>query len=166
MTPMPPRDVDRFGAFVVYVGIGVLTLWAGSALLDRALYSKFYRDYLVPWRAVLVKYESEGGRIPPFSGTDHSAYMERLEQMMKERGMGVPRSNTEIPFIYRLRRLWSPNEDVFLLWYEHSLVLYGISRKTFERLDRDIDGRVDARRGRLTGRSTGVGRGYIARWTM
>jgi hypothetical protein len=46
------------------------------------------------------------------------------------------------------------------------LILYGISEKTLERLDRLMDGRIDFTRGRVSGSAAKNREMFIGRWQL
>ncbi len=155
------RAVDRIASHVIYAGFSIFALWAGIKLTNHCLDTKFYKDFFVPWDLALYKYNMEGGLWPQFSGGNHVEYMDRLAQRMQEKGIPPPSSNTERAYVYRLRRLVYPKERIFLLCFSHKMVLYGMSEKTFAKMDAWIDGEVNDKKGLFTGRQSKDGMTYI-----
>ncbi|MBW2194682.1 MAG: hypothetical protein JRF37_03665 [Deltaproteobacteria bacterium] len=146
------RAVDKIASYVVYAGFSIFALWAGIKLVNHSLDTKFYKDFVVPWDLAVCTYNRQGGLWPEFSGGNHVEYMDRLAQWMQERGSPPPSSNTERAYVYRLKRLGHPKEHIFLLSFSHRMVLYGISEKTFTKMDTWIDGRVNDKKGLFIGR--------------
>lgn len=161
-----PRRIDRVVAIAVYVCFGVMTLWAGSALINHAVASRFYNDFLLGWEKALMKANREGLTWPQFTGNNHLAYMEELVKTMRGRDFAPPSSNKERSFQYGLDLLGYPEEDVFLLAFPERIILYGISTRTFSYLDGKIDGRLDREKGNFTGYKSKDGFSFIGQWQL
>jgi hypothetical protein len=159
--PVSGRAVDRIASYVICAGFSIFALWAGIKLINHSLDTKFYKDFFVPWDLALCTYNSQGGLWPQLSGGNQVAYMDHLAQQMQNRGTPPPSSNTERAYVYRLKRLGYPKEHIFLLCFSHKIVLYGISEKTFAKMDTWIDGEVNDKRGLFTGRQSTDGMTYI-----
>jgi len=159
--PLSGRATDRLASIAIYVWIAIVVLWAGTTLINHSLETKFYKDFLLEWEVALQRYKSEGGRWPEFSGDNQVLYMDRLTQWMANKGMSPPLSNTERDYVYRLKRLGWPHERIFFLCFSHGMLLYGISEKTFRKLDRWIDGEADETKGLFTGRRGKDGIAYV-----
>lgn len=159
--PVSGRTVDRLTSIAIYVGFAILVLWAGIKLISHSLETKFYKDFLLKWELTLHRHNREGGQWPHFSGDNHVQYMDRLTQLMRHNGTSPPLSNTKRAYVYRLNRLGSPEEDLFLLCFPNRIVVYGMSEKTFVKMDKFIDGGADHERGRFAGRPGKDGTTYV-----
>jgi hypothetical protein len=166
MMGMYPRRIDRVVSFAVYVCFGGMTLWAGSALINHAVESNFYEDFLLGWEKALMIGNEEGLSWPHFTGSNHAAYMDQLVKAMRATDIAPPRSNKERAFQYGLDLLGYPEENIFLLALPRQMILYGISSRTFSYLDRKIDGQVDWVRGRFTGERSKDGFTFIGQWRL
>ncbi|MBW1730363.1 MAG: hypothetical protein JRH08_01340 [Deltaproteobacteria bacterium] len=160
------RAVDRIAAGILYVGLCVVVVWAGTALINHALESKFYKDFLVKWEIAAQRYRSVSGTWPIFDGTNHVRYMEGLVDYMKSKGIQLPRSNTKAPYTYVLDRIGFKKEDIFILCLSDRIIIYGLSQRTFEKADQYIDGSADPKRGRLRGKISKAGSTIIALWRI
>jgi hypothetical protein len=159
--PVSGRGVDRLASMVLYAGFGVLTLWAGIRLINFSLENKLYKDFLLEWEVAVQRFNKEGGHWPHFSGVNHVAYMDRLIQFMGNEGTPPPLSNTRRAYVYRLKRWGWPEEDIFLLCFSNRMVLYGMSEKTFMKMDKLMDGKAEKEKGRLIGKRSQEGMGYV-----
>ena len=146
MMPVAGRTADRVAAIIIYTGFSLLVLWAGMKLINYVLVTRFYEGYIVGWEIGLRQY--------------HVEYMNSLVRLMQEKGTLPPLSNTGRRYVYHLKRLRSPGEYIFLLCFPDRIVLYGMSDKTFMRMDKLIDGESDCERGLFTGRPSKDGLTY------
>jgi len=161
-----PNKADRRVSMFLYIGFGGVALWAGIALINHSLDSKFYQDYLLKWEVALSAYNRENGPWPYFYGGNHVKYMEEVTGLMRSRAFSPPSSNTERPYVYLLDRIGYPEEDIFLLCFSQRIIIYGISGKTLGLLDEQIDGQADTKKGRFTGQISNDGYTYIGVWVM
>jgi hypothetical protein len=161
-----PRRIDRIVSFVVYVCFGGMTLWAGSALINHAIASRFYEDFVLGWEKAIMIGNEEGLTWPHFTGSNHVAYMDQLVKVMRQRDIAPPASNKKRAFQYGLDLLGSREEDIFLLSFPRQMIIYGISSRTFSYLDRKIDGQVDWEKGRFTGEKSKDGFSFIGQWRL
>lgn len=159
--PVSGRAVDRLASMVIYAGFGALTLWAGIRLINASLETRLHKDFLLKWEVALQRFNQEGGRWPEFSGANHVAYMDRLTEFMGNEGMPPPLSNTGRAYVYRLKRWGWPEEDIFLLCFSNRMILYGISEKTFMKMDQWMDGNAEKEKGRLIGKPSQDGMSYV-----
>jgi hypothetical protein len=159
--PVSGRAVDRLASMVLYAGFGVLTLWAGIGLINASLEARLHKDFLLKWEVALQRFNQEGGRWPDFSGANHVAYMDRLIEFMGAKGTPPPLSNTRRAYIYRLKRWGWPEEDVFLLCFSNRMILYGISERTFMKMDQWMDAKAAQDKGRFTGQRSQDGVSYV-----
>jgi hypothetical protein len=155
------RKTDRLVSFIVYSMFAGVAAWTGIRLINHSLTMGFYKDFFLEWETAIRCYDEHAGRWPHFTGNNHAQYMEQLVRLMREGDAAPPTSNEQEPFLYRLNRLGDPAEDIFVLCFSGKMVLYGISARTFSYLDRRIDGRVDAQRGRCRARKSKDGFSYI-----
>jgi hypothetical protein len=160
------KTVDRFSSIAIYIGFGCLVLWAGIALINHSLESTFYKDYLLKWEVALSAYEKGSGSFPEFSGTSHVEYMDEVSRLMKTMGSPPPKSNTDRPFVYRLKKIGSPDEDILLFCKARMIVLYGISTDTFKNMDEYIDGEHEPEKGAFRGRLSKDKRTYVGIWMI
>lgn len=164
--PVSGRAVDRLASMVIYAGFGCLTLWMGIKLINHSLETTLQKDFLMKWEVALQRFNTEGGVWPHFSGGNHVAYMDRLTQFMGNKGAPPPLSNTNRAYIYRLHRWGWPEERIFLLCLSNRVVLYGVSDKTFLKMDKWIDGEAGEEKGRFTGRRSKDGVSYVGMWKL
>lgn len=155
------RTADRIASIVIYTGFSLLVLWVGMKLINYVLVTRFYECYIVGWEIGLRQYNSKGGNWPHFSGGNHVQYMNSLVRLMQEKGTPPPLSNTGHSYVYHLKRLRFPEEDIFLLCFPDRIVLYGMSDKTFIRMDKLIDRELDCEKGLFTGTPSKDGTTYI-----
>lgn len=159
--PVSGRTVDRLSSTVLLAGFGLLTLWTGLSLMNAFLETKFYKDFLMRWELASQRYNKEGGQWPHFSDSNHVAYMDHLMQSMANEGTPPPASNTQRAYVYRLKRWGWPEERIFLLCFSNRMVLYGLSEKTFMKMDQWMDGKMPKQQGRFTGERSRDGVSYI-----
>ena len=160
------KTTERLASIVIYAVLGGMALWAGSALINFSLESKFHKDFLLKWEVVLRTYNQQSGTWPRFSGGNHIQYMEKLILLMQSRGLPPPDSNAGRPYVYQLDRIGDPEEQIFLLCFPQKIILYGISAETFARLDASIDGKTGPKRGMFKGRQSRDGRTYVGLWQI
>jgi hypothetical protein len=114
----------------------------------------------------LRAYSAKSGIWPSFSGSNHLEYMDNLITLMGSIDISPPQSNTKRSYIYRIKRVASEDEDILLLCFSDRIILYGISKHTFARVDRFIDGIPGEEKGLLTGRPTKDGKTMIGVWRL
>jgi hypothetical protein len=160
------RTADRLASVLIYVAAGCLAIWAGTALMNHSLDSKFYKDFLLRWELAVSTCNSQGVPWPRFSEGKHVRYMEEVIRMMRSRSLSPPDSNTKQSYIYQLDRIGASEEDIFLLCFPNRIILYGISEKTFRFLDARIDGKTDPEKGMFVGRRGKDDNTYIGLWKL
>ena len=161
------KSADKIIFAALYAGIAALTFWGGVRIINYSLESKFYRDFLLKWEVSVRAFSSEKVVWPHFTGGNHVEYMEDLVSQMHGRNISPPASNTMHPYIYRINKIvFQDKENVFILCLPGRIIFYGISIKTFKRLDPYIDGTFDPGRGRLTGIFSKDGKTYIGQWRL
>lgn len=164
--PLSGKAVDKLVFVVLYIGLIALTLWGGSRIINYSMGSKFYKDFLLKWEVSLRSYSAKNGIWPHFSGDNHVEYMDNLAQLMGRGDISLPQSNTKRSYVYRIKRIGREEEDIFLLCFSNRIILYGISRDTFTRTDRFIDGEPGKDKGSFVGRLSKDGRTYIGMWRL
>ena len=80
--------------------------------------------------------------------------------------MSPPYSNTKRPYVYRLKKTGAAEEQIFLLCFSDKIILYGLSEKTFGKIDAMVDETPNERAGSFTGRRSTDGTTYIGVWTL
>ena len=160
------RTTNRFVSMAIYTGFGILVIWSGTALINHSVDSKFYRYFLLKWHVGLMACNGEFESWSYFSGANDVQYMEEVTLLMRRKGFPPPDSNTGRPYVYRVKRIGVDREDIFILCLPKKLVLYGISTRTFKRLDTYIDGRPSAETGTFIGRKGKDERNYTGQWTL
>ena len=146
------KATDRFVASVLYLGVCVAVVFAGVAVINHSLEVKFYKDYLLKWKVSLIRYRALDGSWPQFFGTNHVEYMNELVRRIEKKGINLPRSNTLWPYRYILDRIGYTGERIFILCFRDRILVYGMSQKTFEMIDKYIDGVFHLTKGRFKGR--------------
>jgi len=160
------KNIDKFVATILYLALLCFVLWGGARLINRSLESKFYKDYLMKWDIAVMTYSLTKATWPQFTGGNHVDYMDSLISAMAGRSVTPPASNTTRPYIYQIKKIGASEETIFLLCFSDRIILYGISEKTFSRIDTYIDGKTGRDSGKVTGNPSKDGRTYIALWHM
>ena len=160
------KAVDKLVFIVLYGGLIALVVWGGSRLINYSLDSKFYKDFLLQWESSLSSYSVKSGIWPDFSGGNHVEYMDNLSQLMERVDISPPKSNTGHSYVYRIEKIGKEQDDIFILGFSSRIFLYGISKDTFKRIDRFVDGEVDKKKGFFTGFLSKDGRTYIGVWRL
>ena len=96
-------------------------------------------------------YSREIGDWPIFTGGNHLKYMDKLTRSLKGSSFPAPKSNTNRSFIYRMKKIGSTEEQLFLLCFPNRIIVYGMSKETFERVDTFVDGKISAQKGLFAG---------------
>ncbi len=157
---------DRLGAILVYLVASGLALWAGTKLINHSIETKFYKDYLIKWELNVETFLEKGGKWPEFTGNNHVSYMDEVVKRMNSLNIEPPKSNTSRPYTYRLDLLGGELEKIFVLTFPERLVIFGMSPKTFSKVDRYIDGVVDTESGKFTGREDTKTATITAQWRV
>lgn len=153
---------DKIFFAAIYTMVAVLVVHTGRGIVHYALDAAFYRDYLQPWERSLVALRNQTAQWPAYDRQDPVGYMQALTAMMKARGIAPPSSNTAQAFIYRFARFGRKPHKVLLVGTPGRMILYNVPARTFERLDRFIDGRFDPEAGAFTGQGSADGATWIA----
>ena len=157
---------DRISFGIVYAMVALITIWAGFRLINQGLESRFLKDYLLKWEVSIRAYSAQQGQWPGFTGSNHVDYMNRLTHAMKTAGVPLPKSNTDVTYRYRMAPFGTEDEDIFVLCLHNRLVLYGLSRKTLNWLDRSVDRHSDLEHGRVSGYPSKTAKTHIGMWRL
>jgi hypothetical protein len=160
------KAVDKLIFVGLYGGLIALMVWGGSRLINYSLDSKFYKDFLLQWETSLRSYSAKSGIWPHFSGSNHVEYMNNLCQLIERAGISLPKSNTGRSYVYRIKKIGKEQDDIFILCFLNRIILYGISKDTFTRIDRFVDGELSKEKGFFTGHLSKDGRTYIGLWRL
>ncbi len=163
---LAPRNVDRWAARLLYVGMCGMVLWAGSELINHSIEVKFYKDYLWKWEVAGRRYQAKQAPWPVFTGNNHAQYMRGLVRRMKEHGIYPPLSNTKEPYTFIIDRIWHEEERIFVLVLPEAMVVYGMSPRTYRVTDRRVDGSVNLKSGEFRGKPSKDGSTIIGRWGL
>jgi hypothetical protein len=163
---LPQRVADRFLAIGLYTLVAIGMVWLGSRMINFALDTRFYNDFLSGWEVALIKYRHQSGRYPEFKGGNHKKYMQELVDAMTRSLVPPPRSNTDQPFVYSIDKIGRKVQRVFILALNDRMVLYNLPPKTMHMLDKVIDGELDDRTGHFTARVSKDGITYIGIWKL
>lgn len=145
------KSTDKLVFALLYACVIALASWGGIRLINYSLDSKFYRDFLLKWDISIRNYSREIGDWPIFTGSNHLKYMEKLTKALKGSSFPAPKSNTNRSFIYRMNKIGSTDEQLFLLCFANRIIVYGMSKETFERVDNFVDGKISAEKGFFSG---------------
>jgi hypothetical protein len=136
----------------IYGVVALIVVWGAGRITDHAVDVRFYRDFLLPWEMRIVALRYKHVDWPAFEAHNPSAYMQALISLMKAYGIDPPESNTERRYIYRLTKFGGKANRLLIVYHDNRLIIYGLPRMTFDRLDRLIDGKQDPGDGNFTGR--------------
>jgi len=160
------KAVDKLLFVALYGGLIALMVWGGSRLINYSLDSKFYKDFLLQWEISLRSYSVKSGIWPHFSGSNHLEYMNNLNRLIERADISLPKSNTGRSYIYRIKKIGKEQNNIFILCFFNRIILYGISKDTFTRIDRFVDGELSKEKGFFTGYLSKDGRTYVGLWRL
>lgn len=161
-----PIATDRFTFGTLYAMVAVLLFWAGTPLINQGVSSRFFKDYLLQWEVTIRTHSAQQGQWPTFSRSNHVSYMDTVIRNMARAGVPLPNSNTNVTYRYRMEKLGSNDEDIFILCFHDRLVLFGLSNKSLNRLDKTIDHHQDLAHGQVSGYLGKNGKTYIGTWRI
>lgn len=154
-------------SFIIYGLASLLVIRAGAGAIEYAGNLKFYHRFVLKWEQSLIHYHAGDAMPPAFSGSNHAPYMDALIQQFHSHGITAPASNTDKAYIYRLARFWpDKNEDIFLLGLDRKIILFGLSKTTFDMLDKKIDKTRDKKNGKFTGKKYKNSPFHTGIWTL
>ncbi|MGD9211374.1 MAG: hypothetical protein PVI90_11385 [Desulfobacteraceae bacterium] len=160
------QGVDRLLSMGLYALLAMGVIVFGARLVNHAVDSKFYNEYLIGWEMALVRFHNQSGSYPVFKGGNHLKYMRQLVQTMARKMSVPPISNTRQPFLYVIDKIGHAPQRVFLLALHDRLVIYNLPPETIQLLDKMIDGRSDLTHGLFTGKQSKDGKSYIGAWQL
>lgn len=160
------RTADKLTFAAIYLAAALFVVWGGRRTMDYARDAVFYRDYLMSWEVQLTAMRYRAVQWPRLSAGNPVAYMQEIVRLMQTNGVQPPASNTADAFIYRLNAFGDRDCNLLLVFRDSQIVLYGLPRETFDRLDKFIDGRVDPQHGVFTGRWSVDGQTRIGHWKI
>ena len=161
---LSPKGADKLTYIAIYLVLAIIAVWGGGKVINYAVDFGFYRDFLMPWEVRLMEMRHRSLPIPEFKREHPMAHMASIVDVMKANGLPLPNSNTEHAYVYRLSRFGGENSNVLLVFNGRKIMIYGLPGATFRRLDRFVDGRVDAIRGDFTGQLSNDRLTYIGAW--
>lgn len=145
------RVADKLTFTAIYLAMAILVVWGAGRMVNYAVDAGFYRKFLMPWEISLMEMRYKSVHWPHFIKDRPVAYMQSVVHLMKANGVQLPRSNTPHDFIYRLNKFGNEASQVLLVFHGSAIVIYGLPRITFDRLDAFIDGHINAEQGDFTG---------------
>lgn len=162
------RTANRIISVILYFGLCLLILKGGFVLINYSVDSKFYSDFLVPWKSAAEAYKSKAGDWSGFTGSNHLNYMDQLVRLMQRSDIYPPESNTGRKFIYRIKQtdFTSREYRVLLLCLDQRIVIYGLPEKTSRRIDRFIDDHQSWNGGSFTGELTQPDQTITGTWRL
>lgn len=163
---LSPKAADKLTYTAIYLVLAVIAVWGGGKVANYAVDFGFYRDFLMPWEVRLMEMRHRSLRIPVFKREHPIAHMESIVEVMKSNGLPLPHSNTKHAFVYRLSRFGGEKNNILLVFNGRQILIYGLPGATFKRLDRFVDGRIDASQGDFTGRLSKDRITYIGAWKI
>jgi len=147
--------------------LALIVIVAGIKAVNYSTDFKFYSHYLLKWESALTRLFAQDIILPHFSGKNHVRYMDDLVHLMNTLQIEVPSSNTGRPYVYQLSKIgYSKNQDIFLLCFEKKIILYGLSKTTFNMLDKNIDGQPGKNSGKLKGKLQKDNEHYAGIWEL
>lgn len=162
-----PKTADRFTSFILYTILVSIVLLSGIKFVNSSKRVFFYYNYLLKWENALTRVLAMEVKLPQFKGNNHMEYMKNLTVLMGKESIEVPVSNTKHPYIYKISEKWpSLRQDIFLLFLENRVILYGLSKKIFHMLDKKIDGKIDKKSGNFMGQLQKNGINYVGIWKL
>ncbi len=93
-------------------------------------------------------------------------YMNNLSQLIERADISLPKSNTGRSYVYRIKKIGKEQDDIFILCFSDRIILYGISKDTFTRIDRFVDGELSKEKGFFAGHLSKDNRTYIGLWRL
>ncbi len=151
---------------IVALGVALMSIWFGLALIHRSIENRLIREVLFEWRRLGQTYAARGGRWPVFDGSNHAVYMRELQARLQREGLISLRRARRLSFAPRVARIGRRDERLFLLLLPGRMVVFGLTARTFARIDRQVDGAEDPARGSFTGRPASDGHHMIGNWQL
>ncbi len=150
------------GMLYLFALCGVVVF--GVLLVDREVVAHCVKDYLMGWEVAALQYNACQGDWPVLTGAGRHAYMTELAGRMAKLGVDLPKSNLDSPWRYRVSRLGSRSEDIFLLLLPGKILIYGLSPESATVLESIVAGPWNARGARIS-INTGMNeRQVVVKW--
>jgi uncharacterized protein (DUF58 family) len=160
------RGVERWLWALFALAAALISIWFGAGLLDRSLETRLIKEVLFEWQRLGQRFSVEGANWPEFKGNNHVVYMEALLKQMQHQGQVSPRQARQLSYTPRLKRMGRTDERLFLLLLPGRLVIFGLPKETFARIDNRVDGVFDPARGDFTGRPASDSTKMIGYWRL
>ncbi|MFH2090944.1 MAG: hypothetical protein ABIJ31_01095 [Pseudomonadota bacterium] len=161
------KTTNFLTSFFIYSIAAIVIMAAGFKVVQYSTRLKFYTRYLLKWEQALTQLTAKDTMGPKFTGSNHVLYMEQMIQHMQTHGIPIPESNTGKPYVYRIpKQGLTEKQDIFLLCLEQKIVLFGLSKPTFDMLDKKIDNKLDENHGTFTGKQQQDNEDYTAIWKL
>jgi len=160
------KAADKLVFAVLYVVFIVLIIWGGVKVINYSLDSRFYKDFLLPWEVSMKSYSVKERVLPYFSGGNHREYMDNLVKLMRACDISPPLPDTGYAYIYLMEKIGRERARIFLLCLNNRIIIYGMHKDTFERVDTFIDGKMNSKRGSFTGHHVKNGKTYTGLWRL
>jgi hypothetical protein len=157
---------ERWAFAGILLVVALISIWLGSGLVNHSLETRLVREVLFEWQRLGQRFGSGGGPWPNFEGNNHVAYMQELLSKMRHEGLISPQKARRLAYAPRLKRIGRPDERLFVLLLPGRMVVFGLSQRSFARIDRQVDGANDPARGRFTGRRASDGNQMIGYWQL
>ncbi len=110
-------------------------------------------------------YKKAVGKSPDLSCDNYTGYMDNLVRLMHRNSIPAPASNTQKPYIYKIDKIgFTESQNIFLLYFDSKIILYGLSKTTFNMLDKFIDESDGSRAGKFKGKLQKDKIHYIGIW--
>lgn len=154
-------------SFLIYSLLSIIVIVAGLKAIRYSNHLKFYSNYLLGWERALVQLSSKDVLMPSFNGNNHVEYMNSFVRALKNQQIQIPDSNTPRPYVYKIsgQATWD-DQMIFLLCFEKKIVLFGLSKTTFNMLDKNIDGELGTTSGKFTGKKQKNHATHTGIWTL
>lgn len=158
---------DRLLPLVFYCITALVVLAAGHKIFYRSKHLNFYYHYLLNWEKTITTAVTRDVRFPAFLPGQHAQYMEKLIKQFSDHSIDIPFSNTDHPYIYVLsKKKEVVKQQAFLLCFEHKIIIYGLPKKIFIKLDKIIDGKPQKNQGKFKGKLQKDKKHYAGIWEI
>jgi len=164
----PARIIDRLSAFLLYLTLMTIILFAGSKLINYALDAKFYHLFLLKWETTLNSFATTQKQFPVFTGGNHTDYMDNLVIILRQNSILIPHSNTGKHYIYQMSPInpFRRSKNMFILCFKNRIIIYNMPEATFKRLDKFIDGKHSMTKGAFVGKKGKNEKRYIGYYKL
>ncbi len=160
------RIFDRIGAFLLYVLLICLTLWAGTRMIGYVLDLRFYEHRLSYWQQSVMLLAEKKASWPVLGNNQLMEYMDGVVKLMNSFSINIPSSNTDHPYIYILKKPNKPEQEIFILCLPNEIIMYNLSEETARRVDHFIDGNNDFLSGSFQCRKSSDNSSIIGVWSL